>query len=70
MHTETEQIYDWTVTHADSFSGDVELESPGGQVIKIPFCVLFKLVAGYVRDRKLAALEQASDGEVMGMPDD
>lgn len=69
MHTDT--FGKWTALRSGDYSGDVEICSPiDGQKMVVPFAFLFHLVAGYVRDRKLLALEHASEREVMGLPED
>lgn len=67
----TDTFGKWTALRNGDYSGDVEIcSSIDGQKLVVPFAFLFYIVAGYVRDRKLAALEQASEREVMGLPDD
>jgi hypothetical protein len=57
----------WIVNHNGDFSGDVELRSPWNptQVTVVPFGILRAVVAEKVRRDRIAALEQASDEDLI-----
>jgi hypothetical protein len=50
------------------FSGDVVIDGPGEfDACVVPFEVMKKIVAYYVRDKKIEALAEGSDDEILGV---
>ena len=74
MHTTQLGSREWA-NHNGSFDGDVVLRLDGDRVkllqnaaeVTIPMEYLTTLVAAMVRLQKIAAIEQASDEEVLGI---
>lgn len=52
--------------HNGGFDGDVTIKRQDGE-ITLPFADLRALVAEYVRQKQIAALEQAGDGALLGV---
>jgi hypothetical protein len=65
MHNMT--VRDWSINHNGDFSGNVEFIAPTGEHYGIPFEVLLWVVAQFVRQEKMNALESALPETVLGV---
>lgn len=54
-----------TYFHNGDFSGDVQFEAAPGYGVGIPFADLKALVAEYVRQGRISALESLADVEIL-----
>jgi hypothetical protein len=55
-----------TFTHQENYVGEVEIER-GGQVVKVPFEALQKLVAEKVRCKMIASIEDMPANDILGL---
>jgi hypothetical protein len=51
--------------HNGDYSGEVEIQHSDQEAVWVPFSDLLQFVADYVRQEKIAKLEQASGREVL-----
>ncbi len=66
MHTKEGKLVNFC--HNGDYSGNVIVMSKqGDDMFQVPFEDLKMLVACYVRDGKIAVLEQAEDDEILGL---
>ena len=65
MHTTTLGM-GWSANHNSDFSGTVRLADAGtGREIDVPFNILLKLIAEYVRRDRMHKLEQATLADLL-----
>jgi hypothetical protein len=55
----------WIAIHNGDFSGDTLLRHDGEDVAYVPFHIIKALVSQYVRDQRIARLEDMTDEEVL-----
>jgi hypothetical protein len=53
-------------THQENYTGEVEIER-GGQVVKVPFEALQKLVAEKIRRKMIASIEDMSPNDILAL---
>lgn len=55
-----------TFTHQENYAGEVEIER-GGQVVKVPFEALQKLIAEKIRRKMLASIEDMPPNDILAL---